>query len=304
MASLQVPGEASPRPLLARNLVGRSPACGLRLEQLHVSSEHATITWNGVSWEVKDLGSRNGTFLDGSRLDVGRPAALRAGARLAFGDPDRVFELLDDEPPSATAVAQLSGAVRAARSGLLTLPDDDRPELSIYEDAAGEWWIERSDEPARSLEDGAVVQAGGQAWTLRLPFIDEGTPLMRLKLDLERMSMRFAVRRDEERVEITIFNDNVEIALEPREHSYVLLTLARARQADRDTRAPDQRGWRDRDELERMLGIDANALNLAVHRARQQLSAAGVRNAARVVEVKRGRRRFGTERFTIVPLEE
>ncbi|MEL6187364.1 MAG: hypothetical protein AAFU79_22300, partial [Myxococcota bacterium] len=224
--------------------------------------------------------------------------------RLAFGDPDRVFELLDDEPPSATAVAQLSGAVRAARSGLLTLPDDDRPELSIYEDAAGEWWIERSDEPARSLEDGAVVQAGGQAWTLRLPFIDEGTPLMRLKLDLERMSMRFAVRRDEERVEITIFNDNVEIALEPREHSYVLLTLARARQADRDTRAPDQRGWRDRDELERMLGIDANALNLAVHRARQQLSAAGVRNAARVVEVKRGRRRFGTERFTIVPLEE
>lgn len=127
---------------------------------------------------------------------------------------------------------------------------------------------------------------------------------MRLQLDLERMSMRFAVRRDEERVEITIFNENVEIALEPREHSYVLLTLARARQADRETRPPDQRGWRDRHELERMLGVDANALNLAVHRARQQLSAAGVRNAARVVEVKRGRRRFGTERFTIVPLDD
>lgn len=303
MASLRIPGEASPRPLLARTLVGRSPACSFRLERAPVSSEHATLAWTGIQWEVKDLGSRNGTFLDGTRLEVGRAMALRVGARLAFGDPDVVFELVDADPPSATAAELGTNRIRAARNGLLTLPDDEAPELSIYEDAAGDWWVETPDDRAERLEDGSVVHAGGRAWTMQLPFIDEGTPLLRLQLDLDRMSMRFAVRRDEERVEITLSNANVEIALEPREHAYVLLTLARAREADRATKPSEQRGWRDRDELERMLGIDANALNLAVHRARQQLSAAGVGNAARVVEVKRGRRRFGTERFSIVPLD-
>lgn len=302
MANLVVPGEDGGRPLPARALVGRSPACAVRLEDPHVSHEHATILWTGEHWEVKDLGSRNGTFLNGTRLDVGRAHVLRAGARLAFGDPEAVCELHDESPPSATAREVGTGYLRAARGGLLTLPNDTHPELTIYADPAGEWWVETAEDPER-IEEGTVVHAGGRAWAVHLPIIDEGTPLMRLSLKLEHLRVRFAVRRDEERVEITLENENVSIPMEAREHGYVLLTLARARAAD-DAKKPAQRGWRDRRELERMLGLDANALNLAVHRARQQIAAAGVGDAVRIVEVKRGRRRLGTDRFSIEVLED
>ena len=44
------------------------------------------------------------------------------------------------------------------------------------------------------------------------------------------------------------------------------------------------------------------ALNVAIHRARQQLSRAGVGNAAAIVEVRRKQRRLGTDRFQITKL--
>lgn len=75
------------------------------------------------------------------------------------------------------------------------------------------------------------------------------------------------------------------IPLESREHGYVLLTLARARRTNAE-RSVGERGWIDRDELLRMLSIDANALNVAIHRARQQLLAAGIEGAQGIVEVR------------------
>ena len=61
-------------------------------------------------------------------------------------------------------------------------------------------------------------------------------------------------------------------------------------------------GWADRDELLRMLRVDANAFNVAVHRARQQLLAAGVKGAAGIVQVRRRQRRFGTDKVELTKL--
>ena len=78
---------------------------------------------------------------------------------------------------------------------------------------------------------------------------------------------------------------------------------ARAREEDREL-PPQERGWRDVDRLLRMLKMDQNALNVSIHRARQQLSATGLEGAAGIVETKRGKRRLGTDRFEIVRLED
>ncbi len=286
----------------SRLLVGRSPACGLRLSAPHVSGEHATLTWTGWHWEVRDLGSRNGTFLDGERLAPGTPARVGVGARVAFGDPEVVFELEDDAPPGTLAVHLETGAVRAAEGGLLVLPDDERPEVTVYQDATGDWIEEDADGRARRLEDQARVGTSTGAWLVHLAAVSEGTPLLSVPLALATVSLQFAVRRDEERVEIEVVHRSGRIALEPREHGYVLLTLARARLEDSDL-PPEERGWRDRDRLERMLAMDSNALNVAIHRARQQLTAAGVSGSAGIVEVRRKQRRLGTDRFRVVPLE-
>ncbi len=279
--------------------MGRSPVCRLRVDDPHASAEHAVLAWNGWRWEVRDLGSRNGTFVDGARIDAGVLVPLRLGARLAFGHPERVFAFVDDGPPSVMAIELGSGHVRTGGAGLLVLPDEDTPEWTVYPDPAGDWWAEGADGTARRLQGDERLPAAGQVWAIELPFVDESTPLARFELSIQRLAFRFSVSRDEEQVGITLMYPNMEIPLEPREHGYVLLTLARARAADREL-APERRGWRDREVLERQLRLDANALNVAIHRARAQLAAAGVSGAAGVVEVRRGQRRFGSDRFSIV----
>lgn len=94
---------------------------------------------------------------------------------------------------------------------------------------------------------------------------------------------------------------NLDHQLEEREHWYAILTLARARLAESDESLAEQ-GWVDRDRLLRMLGVDGNALNVAIYRARRQLSTAGVDGAAGIVEVRPRQRRFGVEpdRFRVV----
>jgi hypothetical protein len=86
--------------------------------------------------------------------------------------------------------------------------------------------------------------------------------------------------------------------LPPREHFYLLLTLARLRIADAARAEPD-RGWIDRDRLLRMLAMEVNAFNMAVHRARQQFLDAGVAGSGAIVQVRRGQRRFGIARIEI-----
>ena len=66
--------------LRARHLVGRSRACDLRLQDTSVSGEHATIWWSEEKWWVRDLGSSNGTSVDGKVLQRGGddlPASTR-----------------------------------------------------------------------------------------------------------------------------------------------------------------------------------------------------------------------------------
>ena len=65
--------------LLEATTIGRGPGSTLRLdEDEYVSSRHAQITpADGGAW-VEDLGSTNGTFVNGSRIDTISP--------LAFGD--------------------------------------------------------------------------------------------------------------------------------------------------------------------------------------------------------------------------
>ena len=50
-------------------LIGRAPACTLVLDDDYSSSRHARIFPQGDRWVVEDLGSTNGTFVDGHRLN-------------------------------------------------------------------------------------------------------------------------------------------------------------------------------------------------------------------------------------------
>ncbi len=120
--------------LRSRVLIGRSAACDLRLDDPRVSSEHAILGWTGAVWEVRDLGSKNGTFVGERRLAAGERIPLLPGDMIALGaprPPAPAFVLVDGAPPAASARHAQTGVVRAASAGLLVLPDEENPLASL-----------------------------------------------------------------------------------------------------------------------------------------------------------------------------
>ncbi|MGZ3460311.1 MAG: FHA domain-containing protein [Archangium sp.] len=76
--------------------VGRLPDCDLVLDETSVSKRHAVLGWNEPQGRcsVKDLGSTNGTFLNGHRLGT-REATLKNGDILSFGNVQFWYLLTD-----------------------------------------------------------------------------------------------------------------------------------------------------------------------------------------------------------------
>lgn len=64
-------------------VLGRSDAADVLVDDLYVSDEHAEILPDDGSWSVRDLGSTNGTFLNGAK--VTRPTPLAVGDQLRLG---------------------------------------------------------------------------------------------------------------------------------------------------------------------------------------------------------------------------
>jgi hypothetical protein len=62
--------------------VGRHPNADIFLDDVTVSRRHAQFLRSGTSFQVKDLGSLNGTYFDGVRIDT---ALLSDGAEVQVG---------------------------------------------------------------------------------------------------------------------------------------------------------------------------------------------------------------------------
>jgi pSer/pThr/pTyr-binding forkhead associated (FHA) protein len=63
-------------------MVGRHPQCDARLDSLWVSRRHCILTADGGEVVVRDLGSTNGTRINGQRVERGR---LRPGDEISIG---------------------------------------------------------------------------------------------------------------------------------------------------------------------------------------------------------------------------
>ncbi|NDK30037.1 FHA domain-containing protein [Streptomyces sp. TR1341] len=72
-----------PGPAHTRLRIGRDPGNGLRLTHETVSRVHAELSRQGGLWILRDLGSTNGTTVNGRRV-IGA-VAVREGDQVAFG---------------------------------------------------------------------------------------------------------------------------------------------------------------------------------------------------------------------------
>jgi pSer/pThr/pTyr-binding forkhead associated (FHA) protein/S1-C subfamily serine protease len=92
-----------------------------------VSASHARLAHDADAWWIEDLGSRNGTFLDGRRLEAGARTPLPAGAVIGLGEsgPRLKVEAMAEQHMEAT-MAEVP-APSWARPSAPTLKLDSAP---------------------------------------------------------------------------------------------------------------------------------------------------------------------------------
>ncbi|MFD7560616.1 FHA domain-containing protein [Streptomyces sp. NPDC059835] len=82
-AAEKLPKLLLPHPSSVPLRIGRDPGNGLRLSHETVSRVHAELCMQGGVWVVRDLGSTNGTTVNGLR--VTGSALVRDGDQISFG---------------------------------------------------------------------------------------------------------------------------------------------------------------------------------------------------------------------------
>jgi hypothetical protein len=286
-------------------MIGRAWLCGLRLDRPYVSAHHATLRWAGTHWEVRDLGSRNGTFLNGTQLQPGRAYALTSGAELAFGQRAELFRLTDDGPPQAMAIPLDGGEALVVEKDVLGIPSDNDPEASLYRDVDGLWKLEDLEGNLVVLDNHRTFQVAARSWRFSCPEIVGSTSAGGYLQLPKPVLLKFSVSRDEEHVELLALHDGRSLDLGSRTHNYILLTLARARLEDSKNEVADPAcGWLYQDDLLKGLATTATQLNIDIFRIRQHFAKAGLQDALSIVERRpRSKQlRIGTGTLEIVLL--
>src|SRR6266700_3749341 len=88
--------------------IGRNDANDIQIEHASVSSFHCEVTCAGDAVVIKDLGSTNGTFVEGSPI---QQAALAHNQRLQLGSVEMILDAPSAATPASTPAQATSAPV-------------------------------------------------------------------------------------------------------------------------------------------------------------------------------------------------
>ncbi|MBT8439945.1 MAG: FHA domain-containing protein, partial [Gammaproteobacteria bacterium] len=92
-----LPRKSHTLPVTRKFTIGRSRNSDLVLDNQHISSSHAQLSWNKNQWILSDNGSTNGTFLNGERI---KKQAIVPDDVITFGTCPIRLKLTEKPPPS------------------------------------------------------------------------------------------------------------------------------------------------------------------------------------------------------------
>jgi len=278
--------------LRSLHLIGRARECHTRFEVMAVSSLHTMLRWRAGGWEVRDLGSSNGTELV-DRVLHGTQSELACGEHFVIGGV--TLTLTDDAPPQPFAT-RADGVLVEGVDGELRLPCG-RDEAVVAPGSDGGWILAAPEVIARVC-DGDRVRLDGRRWSLSLFDDLRPTWIVKRHLRLSETLLRFEPSGGGVVLSADVAGER--IALGCHAWGQLLLVLAQRRQRDRAAGlAEEQQGWWRLPELAEALSLRPGTLNVQLHRARKSLSAQGWIDAEALVE----RRSEGTIRLGVSDLE-
>jgi hypothetical protein len=96
--------------------IGRHAQCDIQVEDTWMSRRHARIAWTGTEYIIEDLGSTNGTYVNGERIAA--PRALKSGDLLQLGERVQLaFRARVPAPPQEAPVRPDVAPSPASRTG-------------------------------------------------------------------------------------------------------------------------------------------------------------------------------------------
>jgi hypothetical protein len=294
MASLQSANGRIEIP--CRALVGRSSLADVVLRSKRTSNEHASIGWYSNHWVLRDLGSSNGTTVDGRPVSPRDRVLLAAGNKLIFGGEAETFEVLDIAPPAPCAVLLGPQTRIWGQRALLVLPNEAAPEASVFH-VDGSWQADDGASTAR-VECGDIIPLASGHFRLLLPD-DPGAGVLTAGYQLDLGELELVFRFNGDSVVLHLVQGSTDLRLPARACVQTLLALARLRLK----RATHSDGWIATNELAAMRSCSAEKINVDIHRLRKLLEEAGVHDASRIVQRDDTKRlRIGVERIREVAI--
>jgi two-component system response regulator HydG len=111
--------------------IGRGAECTLMLTDALCSRVHAVIAYENGRWWVRDAESRNGTFVNGQKVDE---AALDDGHRLRVGATEFLFHQ-SDQPPTVGPMVDLNMTQTLIKETRVGVADGEALSISAIHDS-------------------------------------------------------------------------------------------------------------------------------------------------------------------------
>jgi len=294
-----------PLVLRTQHIFGRhSGSSQTILKNPEASRLHASVFWNGSHWLIQD-NSSNGTFLNNALITAGTKNRLKVGDSIQFGALNACIWIFNnEEPPKSLLVSLVDGINPIELEGVVVLPNEASPEITIYQVASGQWVFENSI-GITTLESGRKVSTDNNSWIFIDAEISDRTQQADhiLNKDSTDIKLNFTVSKNEEHVSIKIKINRLQINLGERAHHYLMLYLARKRLTDLQQGLENsEQGWIDKDILCQQTGLDEKHVNLQIYRFRKQLIQANPAaiQLLQIIERRRGELRFA---FTSIQIK-
>ena len=271
--------------------IGRAPSNALVLNDSTVSWQHAVLWQEGGGVWVRDLGSRNGTFVNRTKIDA--PTQLRTGDILRIAD---IAELRLSEassvlkPRSFLVEDAESGAAFPVRSDRFHVGSGDDVDLYIEGSAEreatlifhanGEIYVGIGDRE-HPIEEGTAFEIRGRKLCVREV---DPTQVPTIEADTSRYPYRVETTLNgasgpEARI-IDLKRDRKYLVSADNRAILLHLLIKKVIEDQEANKEPEQQGWCSDDEIRvgiwgRRADQDANSLHVLVYRLRSEIQKAG-----------------------------
>jgi len=206
-------------------IVGRDPDQGIKVDNQAISRNHGIFVPLRDHWFYRDLGSTNGSWVNGVAVPAGRGRIVRAGDTVQLATSGLRLDYLDARMAEAARVNEFYGA---------------RPSLVVFQ---GEKFLDEFPVP----EYGRALVVGGSQADLQIDGLNRDLP----SLVIERRGEKICSFRVEKEFPVTLndtpmnesrfLNDGDDLRLGP--YSIILNYPAKVKPAEQQNRWATEPAW-------------------------------------------------------------